>query len=414
MTRIASERIHVLASVFTGALLMATGGCQAFKRDKAEDNNPFTASKPPSEVSLANGEAAQKDLGTRLVDYVTGGSSDGGSKAQDLYKQGDAVFRSAMEKPKKDAEKDYNRASKFFAKAAKAAPGSALEQDALFMQAESLFFANRLTAATDIFQKLQKEHPRSRHNDLVAARLFAISRYWIDAARAGDDSWYKFNLTDSKRPAYDAKGHAIRVLDQIRYDDPTGRLADDATMAAAAEYIRLEDFEKADEFLTDLRLTFTDSDHLFLAHLLGIKCKLELYAGPSYSGLVLVEAEDLVKKTRQRFPDRIAEKEYSDMLAKASAEVAFLRAQRLAYRATYRENRGENGAAKAYYEQLVADHPNTPQAESARKRLPDLAGKPAKPKRQMQWLRNLFPDAKSLPPLKLKSEVKQTSATASQ
>ena len=164
------------------------------------------------------------------------------------------------------------------------------------------FFANRLTHAAKVYEKLQKEYPRNRHNDRISARLFSISKYWIDTVKANEDKWFTLNLTDPKRPRLDADGHAIRVLDQIRYDDPTGRLADDATMAAAAEHIRQGHFEKADEFLTDLRETFTDSDHLFLAHLLGLKCKLEVYAGPEYSGLVLDEAEKLVKQNETTFP----------------------------------------------------------------------------------------------------------------
>src|SRR6056297_2043591 len=175
------------------------------------------------------------------------------------------------------------------------------------MLAESQFFADRLANATDSYQRLQNEYPRNRHSDRAAARLFSISRYWIETEKVGGGSWTP-NFTDPTRPKLDAKGHAIRVLDQIRFDDPTGRLADDATMAAAAEFIRQEKYDRADEFLTDLRETYTDSEHLFLAHLLGIRCKMEVYAGPHYSALLLDEAEKLVKQTRQRFPDRLREK----------------------------------------------------------------------------------------------------------
>ena len=123
-------------------------------------------------------------------------------------------------------------------------------------------------------------------------------------------------------------------------------------MAAAAEYIRQKKFEDADEFLTDLRETFSDSDHLFLAHLLGIRTKLEVYAGPRYSGLVLEEAEKLVRQTRQRFPGKLQEKKYADMVARAAAEITYLRAQRLAYRADFREKKKEYGAARKYYQKL--------------------------------------------------------------
>jgi outer membrane protein assembly factor BamD (BamD/ComL family) len=202
------------------------------------------------------------------------------------------------------------------------------------------------------------------------------------------------NLTDSKRPTYDIKGHAIRVLDQIRYDDPTGRLADDATMAAAAEYIRQKDFEKADEFLTDLRETFTDSDHMFLAHLLGIRCKLEVYAGPKYSGLVLEEAEKLVRQTRTRFPDKLSDKKYSEMLARAAAEIAFHSAERLAFRAQYNENREQYGAARQNYRRLLANFPDTPQATDARQRLAQIENLPAVPAQRLAWLTEVFPDSR--------------------
>jgi outer membrane protein assembly factor BamD (BamD/ComL family) len=383
-------------------------GCQSvgpFGKDNSDlagATNPWSSSKPPGDVTLAGGPGAnpesEQDVGTRLVNFVTGKTQDT-VKGKELYQQGDAVFRSASKKSKKDAVDDYVQASKFFHKAGNAAPGSALEQDALFMKAESLFFANRLTDATKAYEKLQKDFPRNRHNDRVAARLFAISRYWIDAARAGDASWFKLNLTNSKLPAYDAKGHAIRVLDQIRYDDPTGRLADDATMAAAAEYIRQENFELADEFLTDLRETFTDSDHMFLAHVLGIRCKLELYAGPMYSGLVLDEAEDLIRKTRTRFPDKLKDQKYSDLLARSASEIAYHQAERFAQRAQYRENRREYRAARDEYRRLLAKCPDTPQAGEARKRLAQIEQLPSVPPQRLAWLAELLPDSRASAPL---------------
>ena len=333
------------------------------------------------------------------MNFVTGREQQDRSRAKQLYQQADQLFREASSQPRDEAVKTFKSCAKLFRKAGEAAPGSALEQDALFMQGESLFFADRLTDAAEIYQKLQKDYPRSRHTDRVAARLFSISDYWINTVKAKESSLPTVNLTDPKRPRVDVDGHAIRVLDQIRYDDPTGKLADDATMAAAAEFIRQQKFDRADEFLTDLRETFSDSEHLFLAHLLGIRCKLEVYAGPRYSGLVLEEAETLVRQTRQRFPDRLREQKYADLVARASAEIAYLRAERLAYRADYREKRKEYGAARYYYNELLESHPDTPQAEVARKRLAAIEQYPAVPTRQLAWLTKIFPDSEASVPL---------------
>jgi len=354
-----------------------------------------------NQVVQADGDAAaytDGDGGNRLVGFLTSLKEDS-ANAKSLYKRADATFREAKKAPKGKAAPEFSRAAKYFHKAGEAAPGSALQQDALFMEAESQFFANELTDATKTYQTLQKDFPRNRHNDRVAARLFAISKYWIDVSRAGGDRWYKLNLFDAKRPSYDARGNAIRVLDQIRYDDPTGRLADDATMAAAAEYIRQGEFEKADEFLTDLRETFTDSEHIFLAHLLGIRCKLEVYAGPNYSGLVLEESETLIKQTRQRFPDKLREKEYNEMLARASREVSYHLAERLAHRARYRENKQEYGAASSLYRKVLRDHPSAPQAKLARERLAETQKMPKVATKRLAVLTKIFPDARQTSPL---------------
>ena len=98
------------------------------------------------------------------------------------------------------------------------------------MQGESLFFANELNDSRDALENLQKRFPRNRHSDRAAARLFSISKYWIDIAKAGEDRWYTLNFFDDKRPMRDAVGHAVRELDLIRYDAPPGRLADAATL----------------------------------------------------------------------------------------------------------------------------------------------------------------------------------------
>jgi len=321
------------------------------------------------------------------------------SQARTHYQAGEELFRAASTKRRDAAASDFAKAAKQFEKSAKAHPGSAIAQDATFMQAECLFFADQLPKAEQAYARLQKEFPNSRHNDRAAARLFSIAQYWIETEKAGGSGVVPVNFTDEKRPWFDADGHGIRVLDQIRYDDPTGRLADDATMAAAVEHFRQGKFTEADEFFTDLRETFTDSEHLFNAHLLGIRCKLEMYAGPKYSQLVLEEADKLIIQTRMRFPDKMREPEVQDLIARASAEVDFLKAERLFVRAQYREKRREYGAARVYHQQLLANHDRTPFAEKSRQRLESIADYPDTPSRPLQWLTKVFPEGERAKPL---------------
>ncbi|MEM9367059.1 MAG: tetratricopeptide repeat protein [Planctomycetota bacterium] len=352
--------------------------------------------------------ANTRDAADSVSRFMLGREQSDAENSRGFYQAGDALFREATglhqsDETRDQAKKRFEDAAKQFRKASEAAPGSALSQDAMFMYAESLFFADELTDAAEAYQKLQKDHPKNRHSDQIGTRLFSITQYWIDTEKANETSWLRVNLFDETRPAFDADGHAVRVLDQIRYDDPTGRLADDATMAAAAEYMRQEDYEMADEFLTDLRQTFPDSEHFFMAHLLGIQCKLALYRGPNYSGLMLEEAEELVQKTRQRFPDQARQEEYVEMLARASAQVTFRRAEHLAARARYREKKREYRAASIYYQEILEKYPDAPQAQTAREKLERLTGRPPVPTQRLSWLTRIFPDSKPTEPLELKS-----------
>lgn len=321
------------------------------------------------------------------------------SQAREHYAAGERSFTAASGMPRAQASAEFLAAAKRFDKAVRAHPGSAIAQDAQFMQAESYFFADHLAKAEKAYGLLQKQFPNSRHNDRAAARQFMIAQYWIDTEKAGGNQIMPVNFVDEKRPWFDVDGHGIRVLDQIRFDDPTGKLADDATMAAAIEHFRQGNYLEADEFLTDLRETFTDSEHLFNAHLLGIRAKMEMYAGPRYSQLVLDEAATLIRQTRTRFPDKMRDAEIAETLARAAKEVDFRKAERLQVRADYREKQGANGAARQYYQELLVEHDQTPFAQTARERLAKIEDLPALPEKRLAWLTKIFPEGKRAKPL---------------
>lgn len=368
-------------------LLLATAsGCTTLQSPGMLRSSQYRLHK------LVNGDEAELQLSSQERERRL-------NTAREHYQAGEQWFQTASTKRRDAAAKDFLKAAQAFKKAGAAHPGSAIAQDACFMEAESLFFADHLPKAEQAYARLQKEFPNSRHNDRAAARLFSIAQYWIETEKAGGNGILRVNFTDEKKPWFDAKGHAIRVLDQIRYDDPTGRLADDATMAAAVEKFRQEKYDDADEFLTDLREAFGDSEHLFHAHILGIRCKLEMYAGPRYSQLVLEEADKLIRQTRTRFPDRVAEPEIRELLAKAAAEVDYLQAERLYVRAQYREKRREFGAARLYYQQLLDGYGTTPFADNASERMVAIADREPLPGKPLEFLTKIFPESERAKPL---------------
>ena len=318
-------------------------------------------------------------------------------KARELYAQAEAEYNQALQKGPAERREPLLASAKLFQQAAERWPGSALEEDALFLSGESYFFVDHYPLANDAYERLLKKYPNSKHLDVVEARRFSIAQFWLAWEDRAPQSFWTWNLTDKARPTRSEFARAVKVFDRIRIDDPTGKLADDATIAAGNAYFTSGKYLDADNFYADLRKTFPNSEHQFRAHLLGVKAKLLSYEGPDYSGLPLNGAEDLIKQIRRQFPqDADREREY---LARAFAEVRFKKSERLWSLGQYHDRRSEFRAARFYYQQLLKDYAETPFAERARQRMPEIAGKPDVPPKRLQWLVSLFPEQEDVKPL---------------
>jgi outer membrane protein assembly factor BamD (BamD/ComL family) len=189
----------------------------------------------------------------------------------------------------------------------------------------------------------------------------------------------------------------MRVFDRIRLDDPTGKLADDATLALGNAYFAEGKFSKADEYYTDLRKTFPSSEHQFAAHFVGLKAKLLCYEGPDYGVTPLNDAEKLVETIRRQFPTE-AEQE-RDFLARAYAETRFKKAEREYLTGKYFDQKAEYGAAKQYFAVVLNDYGETPFADAARTRVAELGGLPEVPPQRFEWLVEMFPREENVKPI---------------
>ncbi len=325
------------------------------------------------------------------------------AEAQELYRQ--AVAARAQKETTRSHEL-FSKAATRFSAAAERWPDSALEEDALFFTAESHFFADRYVQTTEDIELLIKKYPNTRYLDAVGARRFLIAKYWLELDATHHDWRLTVNLTDPTRPRTDTFGYAIRVLDKMRLDDPLGKLADDATLAAGNAYFARGDFIKADSYYTDLRTSFPSSEHQFMAHFLGIKAKLESYQGPDYGGTVLDDAEKLIQQTRRQFPTET--RQHAEEIDRAEREVRYRKAEREWYMAQYYAWRHEYRAARFYLALILKKYSDTPFADKARKQLAKISGKPAEPPQKLAWLVKLFPDGNNEKPIVAAAPAKTT------
>jgi outer membrane protein assembly factor BamD (BamD/ComL family) len=309
--------------------------------------------------------------------------------AEKAFEQAEARFVEAARLEGSARRAPFKEAAALYKTATKRWPDSALEEDALFMLSESYFFADDYPEAASTYEQLVKKYPNTRHMDTIDQRRFAMGRYWLDYHDQNPNLRVAPNLLASERPMFDTFGHGIRVLDKIRFDDPTGKLADDATMAAGLAYFKRQDFLRADELFADLRRSFPNSEHQFRAHLLGLQCKVKIYQGPQYSLQPMDEAEQLVKQIHRQFPKE--SEEHREFLAKAWQEVRLNKAQHDWEMARYYHRRKEHAAARQYYERVRQEYADTSLAEEATEQLAGIQDAPDKPGQPLPWVAQMFP-----------------------
>lgn len=409
------DRQFVLLLITTAAFFAA--GCKSW----GETRNPLTpwktnspaAPRPAYPVQQATylEEAPVAKEGWEWKDFspqnlgktfkrVTGRGPNP-AYAKQRYADAEAIYTQAVEARTRDPEGDHEaqfaNAATLYREAADRWPDSALEQDALFRAGECFFFSDQYPKADESYALLIKHFENSKYLEVVEARRFMIAQYWHDANQAKPHRFMMYNFFDKTRPGLDTGGHALRVWDRMRLDDPTGKLADDATLAAANAHFLAGRYMEADEFYTDLRKTFPSSEHQFTAHYLGLKAKMLSYQGAQYSGVALNEAEKLIIQMRKQFPSDAAREQ--EFLERAFAEVRYKQAEREWQQGQFYDGRAEYRAARMYYQTIVEKYAETPFGERARERIEQTRSLPEVPPQRLSWLVNLFPAKEQVKPL---------------
>jgi len=298
--------------------------------------------------------------------------------ARALYQEGDELFRAG----------EYKEAAASFERAAKRAPESPLQEDSLFMLAESQFFSDQYPDAYDTYGELLEKYKYTQHLDKTVAHLFAIGHYWEKAHAADPGLPLSFQLTDSTRPKFDTWGYALKAYHSVRMNDPTGPLADDSIMATANAHFLKGRFEDAAYNYDLIRKEYPKSEHQFNAHILGMKSKLEMYQGPMYDGTPLEDAKEIAEQTVTQFRGALGEER--QRLLETQNQLVEQQAERQWRVAQYYDKKKQYGSARVYYRAILDDFPATLTAQRATARLEEIRDLPANPpdyfKRLTQWI----------------------------
>jgi outer membrane protein assembly factor BamD (BamD/ComL family) len=330
-----------------------------------------------SESTGLLGRAAPKKLVADFKDSVGLGPDENLARA--ALAEGDALFR----------QKEFEAAAKKYTTAHKRWPDSPLEEEAMYKAAESWFFADRYSKADDAYGELTKKYASTQYLSQIVTRRFAIGRYW-EASDKSNPHWpLTPNLFDKTRPRFDTDGHALKVYERIRLEDPTGPLADDSIMATANAYFVKGRWDDADYHYGLIRSEYPKSEFQYQAHLLGLRCKLLNYQGPDYDGKPLDDAEEIATQLLTQFSNELGKER--DRVVQVRASINQQRAQREWDMAEYYAKGEYYGAARHFYEKIAKDFPDTKLAQESRSRIEQTKDKPDNPTDPFQWLVDLLP-----------------------
>jgi outer membrane protein assembly factor BamD (BamD/ComL family) len=298
--------------------------------------------------------------------------------AKAAYDQGQILYNA----------KNYEEAAKQFYTASWRWPDSSMEEDAMFLEGESYFFADNYGAAQDAYVNLLKAHDNTRYLDTVISRLFLIATYW-EQLDINAHYWPVVpNVTDRTKPWFDTLGNALACYQAVWLHDPTGPLADAALFRVANAHFRRGEWEDAAEHYDILRKNHPKSKYQKAAHLMELQAKMRIYQGPKYSIVPLNEAQEIADQALKQFPGQLGEEEQRVRAARA---VLFeQRAEREWVMAQYYDNKSEYRAAREYYKVLLEKYPLTSFGQQARKRIEEISNEPDEPPNHFAWLTGLF------------------------
>jgi outer membrane protein assembly factor BamD (BamD/ComL family) len=340
----------------------------------------------PTERSLRNVFHTAQDDPTSVVDGKSLKPIPGTEQylaATDIYKDGHY----------KEAERAFHKISK-----AKKFKKSEIREDALFMEAEAAWKQEHFANAHDVYAKLLREYPSTRHLTIVSERMFDLGRRWLEfpeVAKLGEVQQvnlenparklpseeppqlpnsrpiYVMNWTNPKEPLFDTAGNGIACLSSVWMNDPSGPLADDAMMLVASHYARKGNYVEADRHYAMLRETFPSSPHVQNAFLIGSHVKLMSFQGPEYEARTLEDAQKLKEATLNLYPnlpdaDRDRLRKELELIENQKALAIWTTAR------FYADKKGNKRAGAIACHQVITQYPKSPYAKEARAKLVEM------------------------------------------
>ena len=326
---------------------------------------PPPAPPPPAESLVLRGDKLEADPVGK-----SGKAAAELAGAEDVYRKGDYVT----------AEKIFRG----IADNTKNSPQVA--EEARFYEAECLRRQKKYPKAADVYHKMLVDFPSGAFREQGVQHMFEIANYWLEDTRKEMEEvkeveehkrwvvWPEwFHPVDPTKPFFDEEGRAIEKLEQVRYNDMMGPLADKSLFLTGSIKFYHKDYKDAEHSFSQLVEFHPNSPFASQAVKLAIISKELCNGGPDYDGRKVVEARKLVDSAFRNYPE-LAHKE-SEFLNRQLFSISMQQAEKDYRVAEFYERTGKPCSAFFCYEIVRRRYPGTKYFDKASARINDLRAK---------------------------------------
>ena len=326
--------------------------------------NPFAKAEPPA-----------KAPGDSMVLRVSGLEEAAGGSAEsnpDMVKALD-LFR----------EQKYAEAEKICHKLAEKTKDNALlAEKARFHEAECLYQQKKYPKACDTYARMLNDHGSGVYREQGVQRMFDIANFWLEDTRQQmresrevreGKRWVvgqNFVHWDRAKPLVDQEGRALQALEQVRYSDISGPLADKSLFLMGSVHFYNENFRESDHYFTQLVEMHPNSPFAPQATQLAIISKHMCTGGADYDGRKVAEARDLVHRAQMNYPELVREK--SEFMERQLVAITLQQAEKDYKTAEFYRRTGKPCPAYFMFEVVRRRYPGTKYADLATEQMHQL------------------------------------------
>lgn len=271
-----------------------------------------------------------------------------------------------------------------------------LLEEARFLEAECLRLQGKYPEAADTYVDLLKKFDRTPYKEASIQHMYDIANYWLDDTREEMKQtrewregkrwivWPKFISIDKSKPFVDREGRAIEKLEQVRWNDINGPLADRALFLAGSIKFFHTDYREADHYFSQIHERHPNSELAPQAVELAIISKHLSTGGSDYDGRKVAEARHLVHAALQNYPELATKRK--DFLDRQIVGITHQQADKDFKIAEFYERTRHPGSAFFYYEVVRRRYPDSTYARRAEDRMAEIRRKHQKKEELEQTL----------------------------